>query len=75
VPLVCFEWHQRPENVVAGRLTWGDYKRSDRPNWVRIEHHKTGEQVDMRCPIDMAHSSPNLWHISTALSGWASPSC
>ena len=47
VPLICFEWHQRPENVLAGHLSWADYKRSDRPNWVRIEHHKTGEQVDM----------------------------
>jgi len=53
VPLICFEWHQRPENVVAGHLTWGDYKRSDRPNWVRIEHHKTDEQVDM--PLSDRH--------------------
>jgi hypothetical protein len=21
--VACFEWHQRPENVLAGHLTWG----------------------------------------------------
>jgi hypothetical protein len=47
VPLICFEWHQRPENVLAGHLTWADYKPSDRPNTVRIEHHKTGEMVPL----------------------------
>jgi integrase len=46
-PLICFEWHQRPENVIEGHLTWADYRRKERPNWVRIEHHKTGKQVDM----------------------------
>ena len=45
VPLICFEWHQRPENVLAGHLTWADYRPSDRPNTVRILHHKTGEIV------------------------------
>ena len=41
VPLICFEWHQRPENVIAGHLTWADYQ----PSAVRIVHHKTGELV------------------------------
>ena len=45
VPLICFEWHQRPENVLAGHLTWTELPASDRPNTVRIEHHKTGELV------------------------------
>ena len=45
VPLVCFEWHQRPENVLAGHLGWPDYRPPDRPNSVRIEHHKTKVQV------------------------------
>jgi hypothetical protein len=43
VPLVAFEWHQRPENVLAGHLTWLDYRPKDRPNAVRVVHHKTGE--------------------------------
>src|SRR5215831_8665152 len=45
VPLICFEWHQRPENVLAGHLTWTDYRPPNRPNAVRIHHHKTGELV------------------------------
>ena len=23
--LICFEWHQRPENALAGAITWSDY--------------------------------------------------
>ena len=42
VPLVCFEWLQRPENVLAGHLRWSDYRPHDRPCHVRIVHHKTG---------------------------------
>ncbi|WP_092865531.1 hypothetical protein [Hyphomicrobium facile] len=45
VPLICFEWHQRPENVLAGHLTWTDYRPTERPDAVRILHHKTGELV------------------------------
>jgi hypothetical protein len=45
VPLICFEWHQRPENVLAGHLTWPDYRPAERPNSVRVVHHKTGEVV------------------------------
>lgn len=44
VPLICFELLQRPENVLAGHLTWGDWKPAQRPNAVQIIHHKTGEQ-------------------------------
>jgi len=45
VPLVAFEWHQRPENILAGHLTWADYRPTERPNSVRVVHHKTGEVV------------------------------
>jgi Recombinase len=45
VPLVCFEWLQRPENILAGHLRWTDYRPLERPNHVRIVHHKTGEVV------------------------------
>jgi hypothetical protein len=45
VPLVCFEWLQRPENILAGHLRWTDYRPAERPNHVRIVHHKTGEVV------------------------------
>jgi hypothetical protein len=45
VPLVCYEWHQRPENVLAGHLRWADWRPPERSDAVRIEHHKTGEEV------------------------------
>lgn len=45
VPLVCFEWLQRPENVLAGHLCWSDFRPPERPNHVRIVHHKTGQVV------------------------------
>lgn len=45
VPLVCFELLQRPENVIAGHLTWPDYRPPERPGHIRIHHHKTGELV------------------------------
>jgi hypothetical protein len=40
VAVICFEWLQRPENVVAGFLTWPDYRSKNWPHAVRIEHHK-----------------------------------
>jgi IS5 family transposase len=45
VPLVCFEWLQRPENVLAGYLRWTDYRPRERPANVRIVHHKTGVEI------------------------------
>jgi integrase len=45
VPLICFEWLQRPENVLAGHLRWTDYRPPERPGHVRIVHHKTGVEV------------------------------
>lgn len=47
VPLICFEWHQRPENVLAGHLKWPDYRPADRPNTVRVLHNKTGVLVSL----------------------------
>ena len=43
--LICFEWLQRPENVIGGEITWGDYRGESHPTHVRIFHHKTGEVV------------------------------
>jgi hypothetical protein len=42
--VICFEWLQRPENVVAGHIKWNGY-RNGKPT-IRIEHHKTGAVVD-----------------------------
>lgn len=44
-PLICFEWLQRPENVLAGLTTWPRYRPPSKPNHVQIEHHKTGKLV------------------------------
>jgi hypothetical protein len=43
--VICFEWLQRPENVLAGILRWPDYRSKEWPNAVKILHHKTGATV------------------------------
>ena len=43
--VICFEWLQRPENVLAGYLRWTDYRSKEWPNAIKIEHHKTGAVV------------------------------
>ncbi len=43
--VICFEWLQRPENVLAGYVTWTGYRGQSHPAQIRIEHHKTGEMV------------------------------
>jgi hypothetical protein len=43
--VICYEWLQRPENVLAGVLRWPDYRSSDWPNAIKILHHKTGATV------------------------------
>ena len=43
--VICFEWLQRPENVLAGYLRWTDYRSREWPNAIKIEHHKTGAVV------------------------------
>ena len=40
--VICFEWLQRPENVLAGYIRWTDYRSNEWPNAIQIEHHKTG---------------------------------
>jgi len=43
--VICFEWLQRPENVIAGYLKWSDYRSGQFPTAIRIVHHKTGQVV------------------------------
>jgi hypothetical protein len=43
--VICFEWLQRPENVLAGYIRWTDYRGRDAPTAIRITHHKTGAVV------------------------------
>ncbi|WP_407122856.1 hypothetical protein [Bradyrhizobium sp. STM 3561] len=40
--VICFEWLQRPENVVAGHMKWSDYRAPGAPSIIMVEHHKTG---------------------------------
>jgi hypothetical protein len=42
VAVICFEWLQRPENVVAGYIKWSDYRAPSAPTIIRVAHHKTG---------------------------------
>jgi hypothetical protein len=43
--VVCFEWLQRPENVLAGYVRWPDYRPPAHPHALKITHHKTGAIV------------------------------
>jgi hypothetical protein len=43
--VICFEFLQRPENVLAGYLAWPDYRGKDAPNAIKISHHKTDAVV------------------------------
>jgi hypothetical protein len=43
--VICFEWLQRPENVLAGCVRWTDYRSRGADNAIRIEHHKTAAVV------------------------------
>lgn len=43
--VICFEWLQRPENVIGGHLMWNDYRSPKSPSVIRILHHKTGAIV------------------------------
>jgi hypothetical protein len=43
--VICFEFLQRPENVLAGYLAWPDYRGKETPNAIKINHHKTGAVV------------------------------
>ena len=43
--VICFEWLQRPENVLAGYIRWTDYRGREAPTAIRIFHHKTGTVV------------------------------
>jgi hypothetical protein len=44
--LICFEWHLRPENVLGGCISWGDYCP---PTHVIIRHGKT--DTDLTLPL------------------------
>ena len=43
--VICFEWLQRPENVLAGFLRWADYRSNEWPSAIKILHHKNNTTV------------------------------
>jgi hypothetical protein len=43
--VICFEFLQRPENVLAGYVAWPDYRGHESPGAIKINHHKTGAVV------------------------------
>jgi hypothetical protein len=45
VAVICFEFLQRPENVLAGALRWPDYRSKEWPKAIKIMHYKTGATV------------------------------
>jgi hypothetical protein len=72
--VICFEWLQRPENVLAGYIRWTDYRSADWPNAIKIEHHKTGavvwhplEEMTDTGPVDSTKRLSKSWRIYPAL--------
>jgi hypothetical protein len=55
VAVICFEWLQRPENVIAGHIKWSGY-RNPKPI-IRVFHHKTNQIVDHPLEEEQADGS------------------
>jgi hypothetical protein len=53
--VICFEFLQRPENVLAGYLAWPNYRGKEAPTAIKINHHKTDAVV---------------WHPLEETTGW-----
>lgn len=60
IPLIWFEWLQRPENILVDYLRWSDYRPTERTKCVRIVHLKTGEIVWHPLNADGARFCPEL---------------
>jgi hypothetical protein len=43
--VICFEWLQRPENVIAGHIKWSGYRPPGKTT-IQVEHHKTGAVIE-----------------------------
>jgi hypothetical protein len=55
--VICFEFLQLPENVLAGDVRCSDYRSHAAPDAIRIEHHKTGANV-LHPLVDPKEGSP-----------------
>ncbi len=59
-PLICFEWLQRPENVLDGYITWADWRPASHPKHVQVFHHKTGERVWQPLEDELGYLFPEI---------------
>ena len=66
VPLISFEWHQRPENVLAGHLTWADFRPPAHPSRRGRETAALGFISTTGTP---SRSSPSRYCVSSGKGG------
>ncbi|MDB5617822.1 MAG: hypothetical protein JWQ24_2060 [Tardiphaga sp.] len=59
--VICFEWLQRPENVIAGHIKWSSYRVAGKPPTIQIEHHKTGAIIDH--PLEAILDDGSIVHL------------
>jgi len=59
--VICFEWLQRPENVIAGHIKWSGYRVHGKQPTIQIEHHKTGEKIDH--PLETTLDDGSVIHL------------
>jgi len=71
--LICFEWLQRTENVLTGKIRWSDYRGPEHPKHVRILHHKTGEEVLQPLEVEGILLYPELENYLQALPRLGTP--
>lgn len=65
VAVICFEWLQRPENVIAGHIKLTGYRNGKAT--IRIEHHKTGAIIDHPLDADGVRFYPEAEEILAKL--------
>jgi hypothetical protein len=59
--VICFEWLQRPENVIAGHIKWSGYRLPGKAPTIQIEHHKTGAKIDH--PLETQLDDGSIVHL------------
>lgn len=60
VPLICYEWHQRPENIITGDFKWSDWRPPEKPDHVRLSHGKTGVEVWLPLEVEGVKIFPEI---------------
>jgi integrase len=60
--VIAFEWLQRPENVLAGCVTWTNYRGQNEPTAIKIEHHKNDTTVWHPLEENTDSSAPLLFY-------------